>query len=76
MSTKGVAFDIGHLMNSPCSKLQGITSAPLCLADKAEYNFPLNPSHAASSGEFKFKKRSYPYNIGRQYVENCLAEVC
>jgi hypothetical protein len=26
------------------------------LADKAEYNFTLNPSHAASSGEFKFKK--------------------
>jgi len=43
------------LMNSPCSKLQGITSAPLCFADKVEYNFTLNPSHAASSGEFKFK---------------------
>jgi hypothetical protein len=42
-------------MNSPCSKLQGITSAPLCFADKAEYTFTLNPSHAASSGKFKFK---------------------
>ena len=42
-------------MNSPCSKLQGITSAPLCFADKADYNFALNPSHAASSGEFKLK---------------------
>jgi len=42
-------------MNSPCSKLQGITSASLCIADKAEYNFTLNPSRAASSGEFKFK---------------------
>jgi len=42
-------------MNSPCSRLQGITSAPLCFADKAEYNFTFNPSHAARSGEFKFK---------------------
>jgi len=46
-------------MNSPCSKLQGITSAPLCFADKADYNFALNPSHAASSGEFKFKISQY-----------------
>ena len=50
-------------MKSPCSKLQGITSAPLCFADKAEYNFTLHPSHAASSGEFKFKKVKTPISI-------------
>jgi hypothetical protein len=44
-------------MNPPCSKLQGITSAPLCFVDKADYNFPLNSSRVASSGEFKFKER-------------------
>jgi len=42
-------------MNSPYSLLQGITSAPLCFADKAEDNFTLNLSHATNSREFKFK---------------------
>jgi len=52
-------------MNSPCSKLQGITSASLCIADKAEYNFTLNPSRAASSGEFKFKQNPKTVSLGR-----------